>query len=219
MTLVDDTVLPPDADPIARKAGSLKPVIDAIPASAYDNPTGRGLFYFFRDYALYGLAVAGLILFTNPFATVLLEVLCAVFVAGLFVVGHDAAHGALFKTKRLNSVIGHLAMLPSWHVYEGWVLGHNRIHHAYTVRQGYDFVWHPYTASEYRAMPWWQRARHRLEWSWVGAGAYYIREVWWKKMIVGDPPARWVKAIRRDRLIVLAFVVVSTVVLGVVGWS
>ena len=39
----------------------------------------------------------------------------------------DSAHGALFKTKRLNSIIGHIGMLPSWHVYEAWILGHNRI--------------------------------------------------------------------------------------------
>ena len=73
-------------------------------------------------------------------------------ISALFIVGHDAAHEALFKTKRMNSIVGHLAMLPSWHVYEGWVLGHNRIHHKYTVRQGMDFVWHPYTAEQYAAM-------------------------------------------------------------------
>ena len=72
--------------------------------------------------------------------------------SALFVVAHDAAHGALFRSKRLNSVVGHIAMLPSWHVYEGWVLGHNRIHHAYTVREGFDFVWHPYTPEQYAAM-------------------------------------------------------------------
>jgi acyl-lipid omega-6 desaturase (Delta-12 desaturase) len=110
-------------------------------------------------------------------------------------------------------------MLPGWHVYEGWVLGHNRIHHAYTVRQGYDFVWHPYTPEEFEAMRPWQRARHRLEWSWLGAGFYYMREVWWHKMVVGRPPARWVKAIRRDRWIVAVFVAAATGVLTWVGWD
>jgi omega-6 fatty acid desaturase (delta-12 desaturase) len=81
----------------------------------------------------------------------------AVVISGLFIVGHDAAHEALFKSKRLNSVIGHLSMLPSWHVYEGWVLGHNRVHHKFTVRQGMDFVWHPYTVDQYAAMGRFQR--------------------------------------------------------------
>jgi omega-6 fatty acid desaturase (delta-12 desaturase) len=144
--------------------------------------------------------------------------LCGLVIAGLFVVAHDAAHGALFRSKRLNSLVGHVAMLPSWHVYEGWVLGHNRIHHGYTARQGFDFVWHPYTPEDYAAMGRWKRMRHRLEWSWLGAGAYYIREVWWNKMIVGKPPARWVKSIRRDRLFVAGFLVISAVALGWAGW-
>jgi omega-6 fatty acid desaturase (delta-12 desaturase) len=110
-------------------------------------------------------------------------------------------------------------MLPSWHVYEGWVLGHNRVHHGYTVRQGFDFVWHPYTAEQYRTMNRFERLRHRFEWSWAGSGAYYTREVWWQKMIVGKPPARYAKAIRRDRFVVLAWVLATGVALGAIGWA
>lgn len=191
------------------KPGSLLPVLRIIPESAYDNPTWKGLAYFGRDAVVYLAALAGLFLFDNPFAVVALWVLMAVVISGLFIVGHDAAHEALFKSKRLNSVIGHISMLPSWHVYEGWVLGHNRVHHKFTVRQGMDFVWHPYTVEQYRAMGSFQRARHRLEWSWIGPGAYYVREIWWHKMMVGKPPARWVKGIRRDRWIILAWIVAT----------
>lgn len=201
-----------------ERAGSLKPVLDVIPAEAYDNPTWRGLFYFGRDLLLYGLVVAGLIAFPNPLVALPLLILASLVVSALFIVAHDAAHSALFKSKRLNSLVGHIAMLPSWHVYEGWVLGHNRIHHAYTVRQGYDFVWHPYTPEEYAAMSAWGKLRHRIEWSWFGAGLYYVREVWWNKMVVGKPPARWRNAIRRDRFLVLDFVIASTVALAVIGW-
>jgi omega-6 fatty acid desaturase (delta-12 desaturase) len=140
-------------------------------------------------------------------------------ISGLFIVAHDAAHGALFSSKRLNRVIGTIAMLPSWHVYEGWTLGHNRIHHGYTVREGFDFVWHPYTPEQFAAMSTLGRLRHRFEWSWFGAGAYYLREVWWHKMIVGAPPARWAKTIRRDRIIVWSFVAVASLALGALGWA
>jgi len=203
----------------APTTGSLKPVIDIIPAEAYDNPTWRGLAYFARDLVVYGLVVTALIVVSNPLGGLLLQIPAALAITALFIVGHDAAHGALFESKWLNSFVGHVVMLPSWHVYEGWVLGHNRIHHAYTVRQGYDFVWHPYTAEEYAAMSPLAKLRHRFEWSWVGAGAYYIREVWWKKMIVGQPPARWRSAIRRDRLVVLGFVAGSAALLGWLGWT
>jgi omega-6 fatty acid desaturase (delta-12 desaturase) len=206
-------------DATTERKGSLKPVIDAIPPEAYVNPTWKGLAYFARDSVIYGLVVTGLILFDNPFAVVALWVLSALVISGLFVIGHDAAHGSLFASKKLNRVVGTIAMLPGWHVYEGWVLGHNRIHHAYTVRQGFDFVWHPYTPEQYAEMSTLGKLRHRFEWSWIGAGAYYLREVWWHKMIIGAPPARWAKAVRRDRIIVWTFVAVASLLLGALGWA
>ena len=186
--------------------GSLLPVIDIIPEAAYENPTWKGLAYFARDLVIYAATMTGLILIHNPFATIALWVLSGLVISGLFVIAHDAAHGALFSSKRINRVVGTVAMLPSWHVYEGWVLGHNRVHHPYTVRQGYDFVWHPTTPEQFAALGWWRKAVHRAEWSWAGSGAYYIHQVWWKKMMVGPNPARWVKAIRKDRWIVTAFI-------------
>ncbi len=205
----------PSSIPDNARTGSLKPVIDVIPASAYENPTWKGLAYFARDLVMYSALVAGLILVSNVWAVLALEVATSVVVAGLFVVAHDAAHGALFRSKRTNSIVGHLAMLPSWHVYEGWILGHNRVHHGFTVRQGYDFVWHPTTPEEFAAMSRAARAVHRLEWSWAGAGLYYLHQVWWKKMIVGASPARWVKVIRRDKFVVLAFILGSS---GLLTW-
>ncbi len=202
-----------------REQGSLKPVIDLIPAAAYENPTWRGLSYFFRDLFFYALAITGLVLVANPWWDIPLELLAILSVTGLFVVAHDCAHGALFSTKRLNGVVGRIAMLPSWHVYEAWVLGHNRIHHAFTVRQGYDFVWHPSTPEEYRAKSLGGRLLHRIEWSWQGAGLYYFLEVWLKKMIVFKAPARWVRTIRRDRVLTLGFVLVATALLLVVSSS
>jgi omega-6 fatty acid desaturase (delta-12 desaturase) len=219
VTATDAAPHPETSDPADGPArGSLKPVLDVIPPEAYDNPTWKGLAYFGRDVVLYALVVAGLVVVDNPVATVALWVAAALVVSGLFIIGHDAAHGSLFASKRLNRVIGTVAMLPAWHVYEGWVLGHNRIHHAYTVREGYDFVWHPYTPEGYAAMGPLGRLRHRLEWSWWGAGAYYLREVWWHKMIVGAPPRRWAAAVRRDRILVWTFVAAASAALAAVGW-
>ena len=197
--------------------GSLKPVIDILPDSVYDNPTWRGLFYFGRDLVAYGLLIWALIEVSNIFAVIGIEIVMALVVSGLFIVGHDAAHGSLFKFKRLNSIVGHLAFLPSMHVYEGWVLGHNRVHHNYTVRQGFDFIWHPITAEEWNAMGFFQRALHRFEWSWAGSGLYYMEHVWLRKMVVGRPPSRWVSAIRRDRFLVLGWFVFATALATWVG--
>lgn len=200
-----------------ERAGSLKPVIDVIPAAAYENPTWRGMVYFVRDVIIYLVSIVALVVVANPLVDVVLDVLAVLAVTALFVVAHDCAHGALFNTKRKNSLVGRIAMLPSWHVFEAWVLGHNRIHHAFTVRQGYDFVWHPVTAREYDDLSRARKLLHRVEWSWWGTGVYYLKEVWWHKMMVFTPPARWAKSIRRDRLVTLAFAGVLAALLAAIG--
>ena len=55
---------------------------------------------------------------------------------------------------------------------------------------------------QYEALSRFAKLRHHLEWGPFGAGAYYLREVWWNKMIRFTPPPRWAKAIRRDQAIV-----------------
>jgi len=194
-------------DALEARIGSLLPVIDAIPESLYENPTWRGVAYFSRDSLIYLGLLTALVFVSNIFAVLGIEVIMALSVSALFIVGHDAAHGALFKSKRLNRTIGKISFLPSFHVFEGWILGHNRIHHAFTVRQGYDFVWHPVTPEQFAELSRWQRLVHRFEWSWPGTGAYYLHQVWAKKMMKGPFPARWVKSINRDRLLVIGFFV------------
>ncbi len=103
-----------------------------------------------------------------------LWLLAGISVAGLFVIGHDAAHDALFDSKRLNGVIARLSMLPSLHAVEVWVFGHNRVHHGHTLKQGLDFVWHPLTVEQYEQLGRLAKLRHKLEWGPFGAGAYYL---------------------------------------------
>ena len=87
-----------DAPPTPAPTGSLKPVIDVIPAEAYENPhlEGPGLPRP-RTPSSTPLLVWGLILVTNPLGILALEVVMALAVSGLFIIAHDAAHGALFR--------------------------------------------------------------------------------------------------------------------------
>ena len=133
---------PVEAPERVRPTG-LKPVLDVIPDDCYERSTVRGLGLVARDLIIYGLAVAGLAMTDNPLLLVPLWFLAGLAVSGLFVIGHDAAHGALFDSDRLNGFIGRLTMLPSLHATEVWIFGHNRVHHGHTLRQGMDFVWHP----------------------------------------------------------------------------
>jgi omega-6 fatty acid desaturase (delta-12 desaturase) len=197
---------------------TLKDVIGVVPASCRERSTPRGLVMVARDVAVY-LATMTALYFAHAWWLVLpLWLLAGLAVSGMFVLGHDAAHGTLVDSRRLNSFLGHALFLPSLHIYEGWVLGHNRIHHGHTVRETMDFVWHPNTPEEYAAMGRWHRLRHRLEWSFLGSGPYYMRAVWWQKMIrFGNPPAKWAASIRRDRNIMYSFTFVATVLVALLG--
>jgi omega-6 fatty acid desaturase (delta-12 desaturase) len=204
---------------MSSRDGSLAPVRAAIPASCFQRSTARGLVSIAVDLAVW-VAVLALLARADVWWQVLgLEVLAAFAVAGLFILGHDAAHRALLDDDKLNGIAARVLMLPSLHVNEAWVLGHNRVHHGFTARQGMDFVWHPVTAEEYSALPTWKRLRHRLEWSAIGSGAYYLREVWWNKMITFRPPANKAKAIRRDLWLIAGWAAAFSAFTMWLGWS
>ena len=209
----------PVSPPTAERPTGLRPVLDVIPERCYRRSTVRGLGLVLRDVALLGVAVAGLAQTDHPLLLVPLWLLAGLAVSGLFVLGHDAAHDALFDSARLNRVVARLAMLPSLHATEIWIFGHNRVHHGHTLRQGMDFVWHPLTAEEYRALGPLARLRHRFEWGPLGSGAYYLRAIWWNEMVRFRPPPRWARAMRRDQALVAAYALTTlAVALAVGGW-
>lgn len=184
-----------------RRAGhsadgpSLNDVRAIIPRQCYERSTVRGTLAIAQGVALYLLPMIGLALTDRWWALLLLWPLAGLGVAGLFVLGHDASHGALFRSRRANKAVAAGCMAPSAHIEAAWDLGHNRIHHGYTTRQGFDFVWHPLTVDEYRSLGRLGRLRHRLEWSSIGSGAYYLRSVWWQKMWRFSAPGK-----RRDEI-------------------
>jgi omega-6 fatty acid desaturase (delta-12 desaturase) len=177
----------------------LREVIAIIPESCYKNSAWKGLFYVFRDLAIYFAMVAALLSTDNILFLIPLWILAGLAVSALFVLGHDAGHKALFKKRWLCDWVGRITMLPSLHIYSAWILGHNRVHHGFTVQQERDFVWHPYSPEEYANLSRLQKLAHRLEWSWLGAGIYYMVRVWWKRMIAFSAPKKWLRDINHDR--------------------
>jgi omega-6 fatty acid desaturase (delta-12 desaturase) len=196
---------------------NISDVIAKLPAEVYDNPTPRGLAFVARDWAIYIACIAALIAVDTWWALPILWVLTTFAISALFILGHDAAHGALFESKDLCYGIGQACMLPSLHVYEAWVLGHNRIHHGHTIKQEMDYVWHPASPQDYREMSRAQRLAHRIKWSWLGAGVYYAWDVWWKKMMSFEPPKKIADDVKRDRRIVATYAVAVSAALLAAG--
>lgn len=216
----DVTSVSPASGPDDEKPTGLKQVLAVIPEHCYERSTARGLFLMARDFGFYGLALWGLASTDKIYLLVPLWILAGLATSALFILGHDAAHGALFDSKKLNAVIARVTMLPSLHATEQWVFGHNRVHHGHTLRQGMDFVWHPTTPEEYADFSKLAKLRHRLEWSMFGAGAYYSRAVWWNKMVRFSPPKRWAKPMHRDRALVGVYALVFLVgAVTTAGWG
>lgn len=194
-------------------------VVRGIPESCYRRSTTRGFFYVVRDFVIYAALVYALITVDAWWAVPLLWLAAGVSISGIFVIGHDASHNALFESKRLNAMVAKVAMLPSAHVESAWDFGHNRVHHGHTVKQGMDFVWHPATAVEWSEMGRWARLRHRFEWSWIGAGLYYGRNVWWNKMMRFSTEGKLGGEIARERRVMTFFLLLAAAAVGFAGWQ
>lgn len=201
-TSAHTAVLPP-------RTHSLNDVRDIIPASCYQRSTGRAVLALVQAWVLYAIPMVGLALTNTWWALLVWWALAGLAVSGLFVLGHDASHGALLDSRKANRVVAQVCMVPSFHVEAAWDLGHNRIHHGYTTRQGFDFVWHPATVQEYAAMGRFARLRHRVEWSRLGSGAYFLRTVWWQKMWRFNAPGKRHDAIVRDKLVLSAVLLLA----------
>lgn len=196
---------------------SLNDVRAVIPKICYERPSAPARRALAVAVGAYLVPVVGLALTDRWWALLVLWPLAGLGVAGLFVLGHDASHGALVESRRANRLIARLCMGPSIHVEAAWDLGHNRVHHGYTTRQGFDFVWHPSTVDEYRALGRLGRLRHRFEWSWLGSGAYYLRAVWWEKMWRFNPSGKRRGQIVRDKFVLGSAVAVVVAALAATG--
>jgi omega-6 fatty acid desaturase (delta-12 desaturase) len=113
----------------------------------------------------------------------------------LFLIGHDACHGSFFNNQKLNAILGRIAFLPSMTAYSLWEVGHNTAHHGFNNLKGRDQVWAPFSKAEFDALPRLRQSLERLYRSGLGWGAYYLVEMWWKKLYF--PSRKEIGSIRR----------------------
>src|SRR5262245_37423715 len=100
-----------------------------------------------------------------------------VLLAVLFVVGHDACPGSYTSRRRLNSLLGRIAFLPTVTPFSAWDLSHNLTHHVYTNLKQFDYVWTPLSKREYDALPEWRKRLERVYRHPLGLALYYPLEI------------------------------------------
>jgi len=138
--------------------------------------------WFFLDWLVFGAAMASVLVVDSWWVRVFASLVAALWIARLFVIGHDACHGSYTPSKILNGWIGRIAFLPSLTPFSLWDVGHNLAHHGFTNLKGRDYVWTPYSPHEFARLPWIRRLLERIYRSGVGQGVYYMIEMWWKKL-------------------------------------
>jgi omega-6 fatty acid desaturase (delta-12 desaturase) len=142
----------------------------------------------------------------------------------LFALAHDAAHGSLARSRRLNRLLATICFLPSWYPYTPWIRGHNHLHHGWTNVAECDYSWRPSSPAAYLAMPRWRRALDRAYRSWWGLWLHSIVEIWWKHMAMPrENDRRYLDArlLAADRLLVATAIALQVAVCWFVipGWS
>jgi omega-6 fatty acid desaturase (delta-12 desaturase) len=160
--------------------------------------------------ALYALTFVGATLCPSWPLRIFFGLLNGFAIAGLFVVGHDACHGSLTPSERLNRLLGRIALLPSLHPAAAWVHSHNGMHHGWTNLRGKDPVYVPFSKAEFDVLPPLRRAAERVYRTTSGIALFYLVEIWWKHLMfpadADHPRGKATGTFRRDRALVLAFV-------------
>jgi acyl-lipid omega-6 desaturase (Delta-12 desaturase) len=177
------------------------------------------ILWFFLDWLVLGVAIGSLLVVDSWWVRIFASLIAALWIARLFVIGHDACHGSYTRSKVLNGWIGRIAFLPSLTPYSLWELGHNLAHHGFTNLKGRDYVWTPFSPNEFASLPWIRRQLERVYRSGLGQGIYYMIEMWWKKLMF--PTSKHVNHRRLsyicDDLLVTAFA--AAWIGGLVLWA
>ena len=147
--------------------------------------TFKGLLVFAISAVPYALGLAGFFVLDGWLAKTMSAAVMTVALPMLFIVGHDACHQSLTPHRWLNKLIGRLTMIPTWHAYSVWDLGHNGLHHAWTNVRGKDFTWTPLSKADYDRLTPVGRFLHRMYRTCWGTGFYYIIEIWTKYGMIG----------------------------------
>lgn len=185
----------------------MREVRRVIDRRCFERSMLKGLGSYAFDLVLYAAFIAGALNFASPWLKLACGLLAGCAVAFMFVWAHDAAHGALFQSRKLAEVLGTLFMLPSMNMYRLWAFGHNRVHHGFTSYSPIDWIWRPWTPEEYAAKPRWRRLLYRMERTPYGCALHYLIHVWWQGMIRFKPEGGAVeqRRVRMNKLLTLGF--------------
>lgn len=169
---------------------------------------GRGLHLFAIHAALYLATLVGAIAnFALP-VNILFGAANGIFIALLFIIGHDGNHGSYVPGRNWNRWFGRIAFIPCVHAASLWRQTHNDMHHQRTNLKGVDHVWAPMSKSEYDGASQGRRWLERVYRGPLGPLIYYYWTFWLYRMILPAAPetrAEWKRHLPDSLFVICAF--------------
>ena len=169
------------------KSIKARQIRELIPKECYVRSNKKTFFFYFLDLFVFSLGLFIVFMTDLSFLKLLGGVIAGLGTTMLFGWGHDAAHGALFKNSKVAELLGTIALLPSLNMYRMWSFGHNKVHHGFTSFTPIDWIWRPYTPSQYSDLSLFRKLIYKIERSLPACGLHYLIKVWWAKMVRYNP--------------------------------
>lgn len=181
---------------VATGMDSASPDFKAVPAvqnaarASREDPRSleHGLEIFAVHALLYLATLLGAIA-NFPFpVNLLFAVANGMFIALLFIIGHDGCHNSFVPKRNWNLWLARFAFLPCVHSISLWRRTHNDMHHQRTNLKGVDHVWAPMNKAEYDAASAFRRWLERVYRGPFGPVIYYYREFWLYRLVLPFAP-------------------------------
>jgi omega-6 fatty acid desaturase (delta-12 desaturase) len=196
---------------------TVKATRDVLPPESRTRSMATGVAYFAGTTLIYLTLFTLTAIADGWLARIGLALVTGLAAGMMFIIGHDACHGSLTPSSRVNTWLARLAFLPSLHPLAAWEYSHNTLHHGWTNLRGRDPVYCPMSLAEFRALSPMRQRLERLSRSWPGMLPLYLLSIWWPLEI--NPKGEHRRRIDKrrtfvfDRRLVAGFVIVQLVLL------
>jgi acyl-lipid omega-6 desaturase (Delta-12 desaturase) len=189
------------------KSVKLSSVRGVISKACYRMVPSKAVFWYVFDLCFFAIGFGMIFALHSPWLKLCGGLISGIATAMMFVWAHDAAHGTLFKNKKVAEIMGTIFMFPALSVYRLWIYGHNKVHHGFTSFSPVDWIWRPLSPSEYKEKSRLQRLLYRVERHLLTSAFHYFRRVWWQAMVRYNPAknAEERRGYNMGKLMVLAY--------------